>query len=120
MQITTQRLQEFKKLYKEEFGKELTDKEAFPQLQMLLGYVKIGMEGAAEHEREKREHLDKEGLFGKVIFPNEYSKFSRVYAVYDYDVEFFIHMVLKNREGFDIAPFENAVFLPTGLNRIEV
>ena len=58
MEIPKESLEEFKRLYKEEFGKDLEDKEALEMAQRLLGFCLIVCRPLPEANETEEENPD--------------------------------------------------------------
>lgn len=58
MKISPERIEEFKKLMKENYDTDLTDAEAMDQAQRLVGYVELALEVAMREERNKQKLLE--------------------------------------------------------------
>ena len=59
MEISKEELEEFKKIYKEEFGEDLSDEEAREVAQRLLGFIKLVYRPLPkDKEPEEDSHLD--------------------------------------------------------------
>lgn len=54
MQLTDKHISEFKELFKKEYGKELTDQEAFESLHNLMGLMEVLMDGFTEDQKRKK------------------------------------------------------------------
>jgi len=53
--LSKEQLQEFKRLYRERYGKDISDEEAVEQALKLLSLVKIVRDHAVKVEKEKQE-----------------------------------------------------------------
>lgn len=54
MQISKEQIEEFKRIYKEEYGKELSDEEAYDAAYRVAGFAKLAFDHYVEDKRRKR------------------------------------------------------------------
>lgn|SRR3989338_1542513 len=57
MQISNERVQDFKEIYKKEYGKELSDKEAFEAAQNLANFAEL-LYGCAQRDHRRKLKLE--------------------------------------------------------------